>query len=70
MQLSKTEGKLEEITGTPVTYFAYPFGFMEYQQFYEIKRLLKWRFNVPKEIQSIPLHHQTYDCFGTWNTEE
>jgi hypothetical protein len=53
----KTEGETEEITGTPVTYFAYPFGFLLWNK-EAIPEIKKSGYQMAfilstKEIQSI-----------------
>jgi peptidoglycan/xylan/chitin deacetylase (PgdA/CDA1 family) len=63
-QLIKPKAKLEEITGRPVTYFAYPFGLWNKEVIRsKEERISNGIYCQPKEIRSTPIHHQTHDCF-------
>jgi peptidoglycan/xylan/chitin deacetylase (PgdA/CDA1 family) len=71
-QLVKPKAKLEEITGTPVTYFAYPFGLWNTAAIPEIKKSgYQMAFILSTKRDSIdPLYTiRRMIVSGTWNTE-
>ncbi|MEZ7507124.1 polysaccharide deacetylase family protein [Flavobacterium sp. Arc2] len=71
-QLVKPKAKLEEITGTPVTYFAYPFGLWNKAAIVEIKKSdYEMAFILSTKRDSIdPLYTiRRMIVSGTWNTE-
>jgi peptidoglycan/xylan/chitin deacetylase (PgdA/CDA1 family) len=71
-QLVKPKSKLEEITGTPVTYFAYPFGLWNKAAIVEIKKSdYEMAFILSTKRDSVdPLYTiRRMIVSGTWNTE-
>jgi len=71
-QLVKPKAKLEEITGTPVSYFAYPFGLWNTAAIPEIKKSgYQMAFILSTKRDSIdPLYTiRRMIVSGTWNTE-
>lgn len=71
-QLVKPKAKLEEITGTPVTYFAYPFGLWNKAAIVEIKKSdYEMAFILSTKRDSVdPLYTiRRMIVSGTWNTE-
>ena len=72
VQLVKPKAKLEEITGTPVTYFAYPFGLWNKKVIPEVKKSgYQMAYILSTKRDSIdPLYSiRRMIVSGTWTTE-